>query len=651
MVLPRKGELDQDRGAGRLRRSESGFVLGHVLIALLLAVAAGAVSWSVLSGPLALQAKQTALTETVSSSRLAADALAAALANADTDGTLEPLASTDDATMATATGGGGLVPAGVGAPTTDAWGEALGYCAYDHGLEIDASAGRLAGQAAVSGATIVVATISGGPDRAIATTCANAVGGAVAGDDIVQLRSFANAAEIAAGGSGLGSGSGAGTLVVGEASSLACDADTLGTLRRNGTDLEFCDGSTWSPAGSTPGITSDAATGSSLVHLDAAGNVTVTGSLSAASLNPTAPLAVASGGTGASTAAGARTALGLGTLATQDASAVALTGGTIDGITVGGTTPAAGRFTGVAVTAATGTAPFTIASTTTVPNLSADLLDGNEASFFTDASNLDAGTVPTARLPAAGGDLSGTLDSATVGGLQGRAVVATLPTANQALVFNGTSWGPATLAAGSGGQVSLTETDPQVGTVTSGQWCVGAAGGVVNCTAAAPSETDPSVNMTASGALARWSGTELVDANLSQNGSGEMVASVGLVTPYVTYSSDARLKNFEGGIDRPLERLAALSARRFSWTQAERARGRDGRRHVGLVAQEVLEVFPEAVHRLPDGTLSVDYPMMVAPLVAGINELRNEVAALRRELAELRSARGARSASEGLAGR
>ena len=63
--------------------------------------------------------------------------------------------------------------------------------------------------------------------------------------------------------------------------------------------------------------------------------------------NVSGTVAVANGGTGATTASGARTNLGLGTMATQDASAVAITGGTLNG-TLGGTTPAAGTFTTVA---------------------------------------------------------------------------------------------------------------------------------------------------------------------------------------------------------------------------------------------------------------------------------------------------------------
>lgn len=47
---------------------------------------------------------------------------------------------------------------------------------------------------------------------------------------------------------------------------------------------------------------------------------------------------------------------------------------------------------------ATGTAPFGASSTTLVTNLNADLLDGQEGSYYRDASNLNAGTLADARV-------------------------------------------------------------------------------------------------------------------------------------------------------------------------------------------------------------------------------------------------------------
>lgn len=45
------------------------------------------------------------------------------------------------------------------------------------------------------------------------------------------------------------------------------------------------------------------------------------------------PVAIEGGGTGAATAVNARTALGIGSMGTQNANAVAITGGTLSGVT------------------------------------------------------------------------------------------------------------------------------------------------------------------------------------------------------------------------------------------------------------------------------------------------------------------------------
>ncbi|NDD55266.1 hypothetical protein EBZ39_15610, partial [bacterium] len=109
----------------------------------------------------------------------------------------------------------------------------------------------------------------------------------------------------------------------------------------------------------------------------------VSGNISGNAANVTGVVAVGNGGTGATTLTGyvkgsgtsAMTAsstipntdvTGLGTMSTQNANSVAITGGAINGTTVGGTTPAAGTFTSVAMT--TGTITTTPTNGTDIVN-------------------------------------------------------------------------------------------------------------------------------------------------------------------------------------------------------------------------------------------------------------------------------------------
>lgn len=73
----------------------------------------------------------------------------------------------------------------------------------------------------------------------------------------------------------------------------------------------------------------------------------------------------------------------VGSMAYQDASSVKIKGGSIDGTSIGATTPSTGAFTTISATGqitstlATGTSPFSISSTTVVPNLNVSQLLGN----------------------------------------------------------------------------------------------------------------------------------------------------------------------------------------------------------------------------------------------------------------------------------
>lgn len=62
-----------------------------------------------------------------------------------------------------------------------------------------------------------------------------------------------------------------------------------------------------------------------------------------------------------------------------------------------------------------------------------------------------AGFLGSSQLPAAGGDLGGTLTSATVTGIQSRPVANTAPANGQALLWNGSQWAPATVSGAGGG--------------------------------------------------------------------------------------------------------------------------------------------------------------------------------------------------------
>lgn len=101
---------------------------------------------------------------------------------------------------------------------------------------------------------------------------------------------------------------------------------------------------------------------------------------------------IVAGGTGATSASGARTNLGLGSMATQAASGVAITGGAIDGTALGGTTPAAGAFTTLSATGATSVAALEASGVLSVASEIQHVGDtDNKIAFGTDTQSFETG--------------------------------------------------------------------------------------------------------------------------------------------------------------------------------------------------------------------------------------------------------------------
>ena len=111
----------------------------------------------------------------------------------------------------------------------------------------------------------------------------------------------------------------------------------------------------------------------------------------------------------------------------------------------------------------------------------------------------------------------------------------------------------------------------------------------------------------------------------------------------IAYYSDIRLKDVQGPIDSPIEKVKAIET--FYYTHNDRARelGYEGSEiQVGVSAQSVQAVAPELIHRAPvddDGEggsvtgesyITVDYPRLVPLLIESIKQLSAEIEELKK---------------------
>ena len=125
---------------------------------------------------------------------------------------------------------------------------------------------------------------------------------------------------------------------------------------------------------------------------------------------------------------------------------------------------------------------------------------------------------------------------------------------------------------------------------------------------------------------------------LNVEGEGRFVNDV-----VAYYSSDRRFKDNIFTIESPIDKIKKISGVEFdwnekgpAWTRSKEFGNTSGALHdIGVVAQEIQEILPEAVRTRKDGYLSVNYEKIIPLLIEGIKEQQTTIEDLQSRIKKL----------------
>ena len=109
------------------------------------------------------------------------------------------------------------------------------------------------------------------------------------------------------------------------------------------------------------------------------------------------------------------------------------------------------------------------------------------------------------------------------------------------------------------------------------------------------------------------------------------ISATGDITAFS--ASDQRLKDNITPISDPLSKVLSISGNTFDWNEKSENEGND----VGVIAQEIIEVLPEAVTTRDTGYLAVRYEKLVPLLIEAIKEQNQNIEKLKEEIKNLKN--------------
>ena len=121
------------------------------------------------------------------------------------------------------------------------------------------------------------------------------------------------------------------------------------------------------------------------------------------------------------------------------------------------------------------------------------------------------------------------------------------------------------------------------------------------------------------------------DAFFVGNISGSVIRASGDIIAF--NSSDERLKDNVTYIHKPIEKINQIGGYEFDWNEKQQVyHGHD----VGVLAQELEKVLPEAVKDRDSGYKGVQYDKIIPLLIEGIKELTKKTKKLEKEIKKLK---------------